>query len=57
VMTAASDEERAFVSAAKTPALKAEQTKTIRKFRRSLAFIASCGSLSRRPADVKHAAG
>ncbi len=42
---------------AKTPALKAEQTKTIRKFRRSVAFIALYGSLSRAPADVKFVAG
>ncbi len=54
---AASDEEREFVSAAKTPALKAEQTKTIRKFRHSLAFITVHGSLSRQFDDVKHVAG
>jgi hypothetical protein len=49
--------ETEFVSAAKTPALKAEQTKTIRKFRSSLAFIASRASLTRQPVYVKHVAG
>jgi len=56
-MPVASDEEMEFVSAAKIRALKAEQTKTIRKFRRSLAFITVHGSLSRQFDDVKHVAG
>jgi hypothetical protein len=34
-----------------------EQIKTIRKFRRSLAFITVHGSLSRQFDDVKHVAG
>src|ERR1039458_9946794 len=56
-MPVASDEERVFVSAAIIRAPKIKPAQIIRKFRRSMAFIPTLGSLSRRPADVKRAAG
>jgi hypothetical protein len=46
-----------LVSAAKTRAPKVKPAQTTRKFRRSMAFIASRASLTGQPVYVKHVAG